>query len=91
MSKMTINYDLENSNLDFRLVFLFSRSDYAVFSTDDSALSENTKDNLDTCRTTQGNAVYDTQTCFCVGHWLSLLCVFVSSKVGRESVNLDYL
>ena len=91
MSKMTINYDLENSNLDYRLVFHFSRSDYAVFSTDDSALSENTKDNLDTCRTTQDNAVYDTQTCFCVGHWLSLLCVFVSSKVGRESVNLDYL
>ena len=28
----------------FSLVFLFSRSDFAVFSTDDSALSENTKD-----------------------------------------------
>ena len=56
VSKMTINYDLENWNLDFRL-FFSSRSDFAVYSSDDSALSENTRDNLDTCRATQGNAV----------------------------------
>ena len=41
----------------FSLVFLFSRSDFAVYSTDDSALSDNTKDNLDTCQTKQGNVV----------------------------------
>ena len=43
---MTINYDLENSNLDFRFVFLVFRPDYDVCSIDDSAVSDNTKEHF---------------------------------------------
>ena len=66
--KIAINFGLENSNLDFRFVFLVFRPDYDVCSIDDSAISDNTKDNLNTGRTTHGNTVYDTHTCFCVGY-----------------------